>query len=147
MVECKKAALQFLVSHEELAEAIEPTVADLNDPAPCFLPWVSPLVVGFLASINDMRNVVMFRNDLCGGFAAIARISAQMLAAPQRRCLALDRDGLQHRIKLGDVVLICPCHDDRQRDATPVHQQMALASIFSPDPLDWGRLPLVPRAL
>jgi len=30
-------------------------------------------------------------------------------------------------------------HDDRQRDATPVHQQVALAALFFPDPSGWAR--------
>ena len=30
-------------------------------------------------------------------------------------------------------------HDDRQRDATPVHQQVPLAPIFFPDPSGWAR--------
>ena len=35
-------------------------------------------------------------------------------------------------------------HDKRQRDATTVHQQMALAPIFSPGPLDWGQRAIAP---
>ena len=35
-------------------------------------------------------------------------------------------------------------HDERQRDATTVHQQMALAPIFSPGPLDWVQRSIAP---
>src|SRR5699024_3265800 len=47
---------------------------------------------------------------------------------------------------LTDVMLISASYGERQRDATPVHQQMSLAAFFFPDPLDWARLPLVPTA-
>jgi hypothetical protein len=37
---------------------------------------------------------------------------------------------------LRNIMPVGPGHDERQRDATTVHQQMALAPIFFPDPLD-----------
>src|SRR4030067_878722 len=39
--------------------------------------------------------------------------------------------------QLRNIMPVSSGHDDRQRDATTVHQQMALAPIFFPDPLDW----------
>src|SRR5438552_407596 len=49
----------------------------------------------------------------------------EVLAAPRAWRLALNHDGLQHGIELRDVMLIGPGHDERQRDATAVHQQVA----------------------
>lgn len=147
MVERHKTSFQLFVSHEEFAKPIEPTVANLNNPAPCFLLGVAPLVVSFLAPINDMRNVAMLGNDLRGWLAAIACICAQMFAAPLGWRLALDHDGFQDLANLADIVFICSGHDDRQRDATPVHQQMSFAAFFSPDPLGWDLQPLAPRVL
>ena len=39
VVECEEAALKFLVSHQQLAEAVEPAVADLNNPTSSLLDW------------------------------------------------------------------------------------------------------------
>ena len=146
MIERQEAALKLLVPHEQLAKAVEPAVAHLDNPAPRLLLGVAPFVVRLLASIDHVRNVAMVQDDPHGRFASIARVCTQMLVAPLRRCLALDHDGLKHRIDLSDVVLIGPGHDDRQRDATPVHQQVSLAPFFFPDRSDCGRPLLVPRA-
>lgn len=146
MVEREEAALKFLVPHEQLAKAVEPAMAYLDNPAPRLLLGVAPFVVCLLASIDHVRNVAMVQDDLHGRLASIARVCTQMLAASLRRFLALDHDGLKHRINLGDVVLIGPGHDDRQRDATPVHQQVTLAALFFPDPSDCAPQPLVPMA-
>ena len=43
MIQRDEAAFEFLVSHQQLAEAIEPAVADLNHPAPSLLGRVAPL--------------------------------------------------------------------------------------------------------
>ena len=40
---------------------------------------------------------------------------------------------IEHRDNLGDVMSMGPGDGKRQRDATGVHQKMALASLFSPD--------------
>jgi hypothetical protein len=42
---------------------------------------------------------------------------------------------------LTDVMSVGPGNDQRQRDATAVHKDMALASLFSPGPWDSAPLP------
>ena len=42
---------------------------------------------------------------------------------------------------------IRPGNDQRQRDAMPVHQEMAFASLFFPDPSDSDRWHLVQEVL
>ena len=71
--------------------------------------------------------------------AAIAGVGAQMLASANGRALALDDDGAEHSVQSLAVIDVGRGHDDRQRDATAVHQQMAVAPIFSPDPSGWAR--------
>jgi hypothetical protein len=134
VVERHETPVELFVSHEKLAEAVEPAMADLNDPAARLLCGVAPLVSSFFAAADNMRDVAVRLDDLQGVTAAIAGIGAQMLAATDARRLALDDDGFQHCVELGDVMLVRSGHDDRQRDATPVHQQMALAPLFFPDP-------------
>lgn len=76
----------------------------------------------------------------------VARVSAQMFVSPVRRVLALDEDGVKHRIKLLAVMDVGSAHDERQRDATAVHQQVAFASLFSPGPSGSARQLLAPMA-
>ena len=62
--------------------------------------------------------------------AAVARVGAQMVVSPMRRVLALDDDGGEYLVNLFAVMEVGPGHDERQRDATAVHQQVALAAFF-----------------
>ncbi len=146
VIERHEAALELLVSDEQLAEAVEPAMANLDHPAPSLLRWVSSLGSGLLWATDDMKDVAVRFDDLQCPPVAIAGIGTQVLAAPRARGLALDHDGLQREIDLRDLMLVGPGHDERQRDATAVHQEMSLAPPFSPDPSGWVRPPLAPVA-
>lgn len=147
MVERDKAALKFLVSHQQLSESVEPAMADLYHPAPCLLARVTPLGIGFCAPTNNMGNIAMRLDDLQCTLTSISGVGAQMFAAPLARGLALDHDGTEHLLQLRDVMLVGPGHDEGQRDTTAVHQQVALAAFFFPDQSGWARLPPAPAAL
>ena len=147
VVECEEASIKLLVPDEQLAEPVEPATTDLDHPAARLLRRVAPLGISFFATTDNMRDVAVGLDDLQRAPAAISGVSAQMLAATNARRLALDDDGLQHGVELCDVMLVRPCHDERQRDATPVHQQMPLAPLFFADPSGWGRRTLAPAAL
>lgn len=113
MVECDKAALQFLVPHQQFAESVEPTVANLNDPASGLLGRVTPLGISLGATPDDMGDVIVALNDLQRTLAAISSISTQMFTAPLGRGLAFDHDGTEHLLKLRDIMLVRSCHDER----------------------------------
>ncbi len=144
VVQGDEAAFEFLVSHQQLAESIEPAVADLDHPAPSLLGRIAPLGGGLLAAINNVRNVAVRIDDLQSRPTTVSGIGAQVLAAPRGRRLALDHDGTEHLVELRDIVLIGPGHDERQRDATAVHQQVTLAPLFFPDRSGFARPPLAP---
>lgn len=146
MVECEETALKLFVPHEQFAEAVEPAMANLDHPAPSLLLWGASFGIRLLTSVDDVRNIAMAQDDFHRRLSSIARVGAQMLVAPVWRRLALDHNGLKHCIDLGDVVLIGSGHDERQRDATPVHQQVTLAALFSPDPSGCAPQPLAPVA-
>ena len=146
VVEGKETAMELLVAHEQLAKAVEPTVADLNHPAPGLPCRVTPFGISLLAATHDLRDVAVRLDDLQCTTAAIAGVGAQVLAAADAWRLSLDHDGLQHGIELCDIMLIRPGYDERQRDATAVHQQMPLAPLFFPDPSGWARQTLAPAA-
>ncbi len=78
--------------------------------------------------------------------ATVSRIGAQMFVSSLWRVLAFDDDSVEHLIKPLAVVDVGPADDERQRDATAVHQQVAFASLFFPGPSGSGRQLLVPRA-
>ena len=146
VVERDEAALQLFVPDEQLAEAVEPTVANLDNPAPRLLRWVSPLCLGLCTATHDVRDVAMRLDDLQRAPAAIAVVGAKVLAASNAWRLALDHDRAKHLFELRDVMSIRSGHDERQRDATAVHKQVSLAPLFSPDPSGWVRRPLAPAA-
>ena len=130
VVEGDEAALEFLVAHEQLAEAVEPAMADVDDPASCLLGRIAPLDVGFGTSTNDVRDVAVALDGAKVLGSTVARVGAQMFVSPIWRILAPDDDGCEHVVKPHAVMDVGPCHDERQRDATGVHQQVALASFF-----------------
>lgn len=82
-----------------------------------------------------------------GGLAAIASVRTEVFGAALGRVRTLDGDACQHGVNSTDIVDVGGGDHQRQRDSTPVHQQMALAAVFFPDPLGWApRLP-VPTGL
>src|SRR5271170_7964336 len=147
MVESEETAFELFVAHQQLAKAIEPAVRDLDNPPPCSLARVPSLLVGFLSSSFDMGNVAVRCNDTVRRLAGVAGIGTQVLAASLGWRRTLHHNGIEDSSKLAGVMSVCAGHDDRQRDATTVHQQVTLASIFSPDPSGWARPPAGPTGL
>ena len=136
MVEPEEAAAEFFITYQELAKTVAPAVRDFNDPpAGAWAGLLSPFL-GFLAPSFDMRDVAMLFDGAKRRGAGIACVGTQVLAAPLEWTGTLDHDGIQDRRQLADIMSIGSGHDARQRDATVVHQQVSLASIFFPDPSD-----------
>jgi hypothetical protein len=77
----------------------------------------------------------------------VAGVSAKVFASPFGWLRSLDYDDIKHGFELGYVMPAGSGHDERQRDATTVDQQMALAPIFSPGPLDWVQQLIAPWVL
>jgi hypothetical protein len=147
MGEAEETAFEFLIPHEQLAKAIEPAMRDLHNPPPGSLRRMPPLLLGFLPAPFDMGDVAMlFNGDTCRN-AGVACIGTQVLAASLRRRGTRHYDGVKDDGQLAHIMPVCRGHDDRQRDATIVHQQVALASIFFPDPSGSARPLPEPAAL
>jgi len=122
VVERQKAAIKFFVPHQQFAKPVEPTVRHFDNPAACLLLGGALEFTGFLPSAFDMRDVAMLLDDFQRGRPGIARVSAQMFVSPDGWIGSIDHDGVKHWLQLGDVMSIGSGHDERQRDATPVHQ-------------------------
>ena len=123
MVQRAEAALEFLAANEQLAESIEPTVTDLDNPASGLLRGVRPPALSLLPASNDVRDSAARFDDDCRGLASVAGIGTQVLAAPDQRLSALHDDGSQHVMELGQVIHVGSGHDARQRDAMTVHRE------------------------
>ena len=78
VVECEKAAFKLLVSHQQFAKAIEPTVRDFDNPASCLLLWVALKFTGLLPTALDMRDIAMRLNDRQRRCTGVACVGTQM---------------------------------------------------------------------
>lgn len=72
----------------------------------------------------------MFLDNFQSRCAGVACVGTQVLVSSQRWIGSLNNEGIQHGFKLRNIMSVCSGHDERQRDATTVHQQMAFAPIF-----------------
>ena len=144
MIEREETALKLLVANQQLAKAVEPAMADLDDPTPGFLTGMPLLGFLFLRATDHVRNVAVPLDDSQRRLATVSGIQAQMLGTTLWWHLALDHDGRQNGIELRDVMPVRSGYDERQGDATAVDQQVTLAPILSPDQSGWARPAVAP---
>lgn len=90
--------------------------------------------IGFLTAPLHMRDVAMCQEGFHRRRSAVTGIRAQVFRTTLRREWPFDLHGIEHGLQLRHIMSMRPGHDERQRDATTVDQQMALTPIFSPDP-------------
>ncbi len=108
----------------------------LFNPSAGFEIWIVFLFLNLFPTLLDVRDVIPFFDNFLSWLAGITFICAKVL---DNIIGTVNHDLIEHSLKLADVMSVCPCYDYRQRDATAVHEDMALAAFFSPDPLDFGR--------
>ena len=146
MVQRQEGVFQLFVAHQQFAKPVEPAMAGLHHPAAGLLFRVSLFLLRFALSADHMRDVPLRQDDRHRLLAPVTSIGAQVLGAALLGIGALDDDGIKHRLDLRDIVRVGAGDHQRQRDATPVHQQVTLAPIFFPDPWGWAPQLLVPAA-
>ena len=71
-------------------------------------------------------------NDRQRRCTGVAGIGAQVFVPSDWRAGSVYDDGVEYRFQLRDIMPIGSGRDERQRDATTVHQQMAFAPNFFP---------------
>ena len=99
-VEGKKAAIQLFVSHQQFAEAVEPTVRHLNDPAPGFLFGITFEFICLLSPSFDMVYEAVLFDDFQCRRSGVAGVGAQVLVTSVRRVGSWENDGFEHRLQL-----------------------------------------------
>lgn len=126
---------KLLIPDKQLPEPVEPGVRCLNNPPPVLRRAPSsPLLP------DDSRCIASGANLLTNRFSIISLIRIQKPLSFVRKG---NDHGIKHGTELADVMSVRSGNDQRQRDATCVHQEMALGPFFSPDPWDSGQSPLV----
>lgn len=115
---------QLLIPDQKLTESVEPGMSSFNDPTSvlrgtpaCTLLSCDPWGIAPGA-------------DLFSSWLAVVSLIRIQESLPS---FGKGNDnGIEHGGELTDIMSMGPGHDQRQRDATSVHQKVALASLFSP---------------
>lgn len=138
MEESLIAFRKLLIPDEKLSKTVEPGVCSLDHPT-AILRWTpSPALLS-----HDPRRVTTDDDLLASWLPVIPLIRIQ-----EPRSLGKGNDdGVEHCGELADIMTIGPGDDQRQRDATAVHQDVALASFFSPGLSDSDQLFPAPGVL
>jgi hypothetical protein len=118
------AVNKLLISDEELTKPVEPRMGNLNDPTAVFRGTASPALLS-----RDPRGISIGPDGFLGRLTVISLIRIQEAFFPIRK---RDNNCVQHCSELADIMTIRSGNDQGQRDAMGVHQQMPLASLFSP---------------
>ena len=139
MKESLIAFRQLLISDQKLSKPIEPGMRRLHDPTPVLRRTSSSTLLPC-----DPWGVSPSADLLANRFAVISLIRIQ---EPQSSLGKRNDDGIKDCGELTYVMSMGPGDDQRQRDATAVHQKMPLASLFSPGLLGSDRLLPVREAL
>lgn len=128
------AAFGLFEADQQFAEPIEPGVCSFNHPSARLVAWVLLFLVPFLTTGLHVQLVAVDAAGRKSRETDIGGIGAESLDLPAAGIRPGIDDSLQRRAQQNAVMLVGSAGDERQRDATRVHQEAAFASIFSPDP-------------
>src|SRR5919112_3377514 len=112
-------------SDQDRAEAVEPRVGALHDPAPRLAAGVT-LGPGFLASAAQVKREAEFRGQDARLLVVEALIETEVLRLPAGRLWAPDRDGFERLAHELVVVAVGPVDHHCEGDAASVGQHRAL---------------------
>jgi hypothetical protein len=122
-------------------------MANFYDPSACTVAGNGFFRLNFLAAAPDVRDIFPVDYALVCRLTVIAFVGAKVLKLVCVRLWSFNDNVIQDDFQLSYIMPIRPGDDDRERDATLFHQQMAFASFFSPGPSGSDQPPLVPKAL
>ena len=114
---------ELLISDEELSESIEPGMSRFHDPTSV------PRRTSTSALLScDPWSIATEANLLTDRLTIVPLIRIQE-PTPLREG---DDDCIEHCGELSDIMSMGPGNDQPQRDAMSVHEEVSLASLFSP---------------
>jgi hypothetical protein len=141
----------FLPADEDAAEAMEPGVGALDDPAAGAEAGLALERLGFLAAAADVRGEGELRAELAHFVVVVALVEAESLRLLGRRLRPLDRDRLDRGAGELEVVQIRARRRDPDRDALTLGEErsfrpfLALSVGFGPvSTPPSGALPIAP---
>lgn len=85
-------------------------MSGFNHPAAGFEIWVGSLFLDLLPSLLYVGSVIMLFHNFLSWFASITLVAAKVLFYVVR---PVDHDFVQYNFKLGDVMSVRPCYDNR----------------------------------
>lgn len=124
-------------TNKKFAKPVIPRMRYFNDPSPIF---ERSATFAFF-STNTWR-ITMSYNCRSSGFPIIPFISIEKWTPLVFR--RTDHPRFEDSGELAHIMPICSGHDKRQRDTTPVYEQMSFAAFFSPCQSGLRQPPLCP---
>jgi len=105
-------------------------VGCFNHPFAGFISRINLFLLFLLFALCDVRGVAsIFDSLLCRG-SSVTFVSKKILVS----VWLLNYNSIEDTSQLADIMPVCSGYDYRQRDPTPVYQNMALAAFFFPYP-------------
>ena len=116
----------FLPAGEDAAEAVEPGVGALDDPASCTEAGLAFDCLRLLAAAADMRREAELVGELVDLGIVVAAVEAERLWRVRCRRRSLDRDRVERGAAELDVVQVRARWRDPDRDALTLGEERSL---------------------
>lgn len=113
----------FLPAREDAAEAVEPGVGALDDPAAGAVAGLAFEGFGFFAAANDVCGEAELAGEFAHLVVVVAAVEAEPLRLLGRRLGPLDRDRLDRRTRQLEVVAVRARRPDPDRDALALGEE------------------------
>jgi hypothetical protein len=111
----------FAPASQDAAEAVEPAVSALHDPAPSLLGRL--FLLGFFAARADVGDKAMGLENGAHFVVVIALVQADVLRATGGRLWLFDGDALEGFCEQLEVVAVGSCHRQTDGYAASLHEQ------------------------
>jgi hypothetical protein len=123
---CEVGVGSFLPAHEDAAEAVEPGLGALDDPAAGAEAGLALERLRFLAARADVGSEAELPGELVHLGEVVALVQQETLGLRARRLRPLDRDRLERRAGELEVVYVRTRWCDAERDACALREEAAL---------------------
>ncbi len=126
MEHCEVGVGAFLPAGEDAAEAVEPGVGALDDPAAGAEAGLASDRVRLFSAATDVSGESKLVGELADLFVVVGRVEAKPLRSLRRRLGPLDRNALDRRARELVVVQVRARRRDPERDALALGEERSL---------------------